>query len=666
MKYFILFLFVVSISKTAFVQDRTTDSLKMLLGQQKEDTSKIQVLLSLADKFEERNRDSALYYAKQALERSVNNKHFKYQIQSLLLLNNLFREAGDYPRAIEFAFQSLRLSEQIKDTLMMYNSNRYLCFTYSHLNDFRTVLQYARKNKQLVNTGYFDNEKNSERYHFMGYISIMAGAFERLNILDSALSYRRLSYRVAGGDKVFLALASNGLAFIHSKLNNIDSAFMYFRQGSFYAKGLRQDLIAIAQLGIAKLYAQKQIKDSAIYYAKLSLQVSQNIKAPSHELSATSFLYELYSKISPVDSAYKYLALTIALKDSLYDYEAIKQVQNLGYTESLRQQQLEQARNEARQQYATKVRIYSLIAGLLVLIIVAFILYRNNKQKEKANLLLHHKQQELENTLEDLKNTQAQLIQREKLASLGELTAGIAHEIENPLNFVNNFSALNTELVEEMKQEMDKANYEEVKSIANVIQENELKISHHGQRADAIVKGMLEHSKATTGKKELTDINAIAEEYLRLSYLGLKAKSIAFNAAFKTDFDESIGKIQVVPQDIGRVLLNLYNNAFYSVTEKKNQQNGTFEPMISVSTKKIGNKVIICVKDNGMGIPNKVLDKIFQPFFTTKPTGQGTGLGLSLSYDIIKAHGGEIKVETNEGEGAEFTVQLSALKYFEI
>jgi signal transduction histidine kinase len=276
----------------------------------------------------------------------------------------------------------------------------------------------------------------------------------------------------------------------------------------------------------------------------------------------------------------------------------------------------------------------------------------------------------LQQALNELKLTQEQLIQSEKMASLGELTAGIAHEIQNPLNFVNNFSEVNSELINEMKEELTKGNMEEVKTIADNIDENEQKIMHHGKRADAIVKGMLQHSRSSNGVKEPTNINALADEYLRLSYHGLRAKDKSFNAIMKTDFDESIGKINIIPQDIGRVLLNLYNNAFYAVTEKAKQQTSGlpagqagYEPSISVTTKKINNKsdsyrIELTVKDNGNGIPQKVIDKIFQPFFTTKPTGEGTGLGLSLSYDIIKAHGGEIKVETKENDGTEFIIQI--------
>jgi signal transduction histidine kinase len=245
------------------------------------------------------------------------------------------------------------------------------------------------------------------------------------------------------------------------------------------------------------------------------------------------------------------------------------------------------------------------------------------------------------------------------MASLGELTAGIAHEIQNPLNFVNNFSEVNGELIEEINNESD---ITEIKAIANDIKQNNEKISFHGKRADAIVKGMLQHSRASISKKEPVDINALADEYLRLSYHGLRAKDKDFNATLQTDFDESIGKINVVPQDIGRVLLNLYNNAFYSVIEKKKQSGDKYEALVSVSTKKENNTITITVRDNGIGIPQKVIDKIFQPFFTTKPTGQGTGLGLSLSYDIIKAHGGEIRLEGKEGEGAEFIVKLPTYK----
>ena len=268
-----------------------------------------------------------------------------------------------------------------------------------------------------------------------------------------------------------------------------------------------------------------------------------------------------------------------------------------------------------------------------------------------------------ESALSELQTTQRQLIQSEKMASLGELTAGIAHEIQNPLNFVNNFSEVSSELIQEMIEEVEKGNYDIVKDIVTDIRQNLEKINHHGKRADGIVKGMLQHSRTSTGQKELTDINELADEYLRLAYHGLRAKDKSFNAKFETNFDPSIEKINILTQDMGRVILNLINNAFYTVSEKKKKQaNVYYEPTVTVCTKKNGDKVELSVKDNGNGIPQKILDKIFQPFFTTKPTGQGTGLGLSLSYDIVKAHGGELKVVTKENEGSEFVIQIPLAK----
>lgn len=313
---------------------------------------------------------------------------------------------------------------------------------------------------------------------------------------------------------------------------------------------------------------------------------------------------------------------------------------------------------------------YGMYALLFGGIIWAYVQYRS-KALRKENMVLEqkveHRTRQLQESIESLKAAQAQLVQSEKMASLGELTAGIAHEIQNPLNFVNNFSEINKELLLEMKEEMEKGNLEEAKTLANDVIGNEEKINHHGKRADGIVKGMLQHSRSTNGQKELTDINNLCDEYLRLSYHGLRAKDKSFNAKFETDFDNTIPKINVVPQDLGRVILNLINNAFYAAGDRKKQNEPGYEPAVSVSTCKTGEGIEIKVKDNGKGIPKNIVDKIFQPFFTTKPAGEGTGLGLSLSYDIVKAHGGELKVETKEveaspddpaGRGTTFIIQL--------
>jgi two-component system, NtrC family, sensor kinase len=307
--------------------------------------------------------------------------------------------------------------------------------------------------------------------------------------------------------------------------------------------------------------------------------------------------------------------------------------------------------------------------------IAEFKLERTEKVKRTTAILLEETIEELEQkrkaieetnsalqaSLDELKSAQTQLIQSEKMASLGELTAGIAHEIQNPLNFVNNFSEVSRELLDEMKTEMDLGNTADAKEIAEDVMQNLQKILHHGRRADGIVKGMLQHSRTSSGQKEITDINVLADEYLRLAYHGLRAKDKSFNAKFETNFDTSIEKLNIVPQDIGRVILNLINNAFYAVSQKRAayaEAEKHFEPTVVLTTKKEDDLVIIKVKDNGNGIPQTVLEKIFQPFFTTKPTGQGTGLGLSLSYDIVKAHGGVLKVETKEGKGSDFIISL--------
>ncbi len=306
------------------------------------------------------------------------------------------------------------------------------------------------------------------------------------------------------------------------------------------------------------------------------------------------------------------------------------------------------------------------------LAITEFKLDRTDKIKRTTAILLEETIEELEQkrkaieesnsaltaSLKELKAAQALLIQSEKMASLGELTAGIAHEIQNPLNFVNNFSEVNIELSEEIEEAIEKGDLEEIRQLAADIKTNQEKIREHGKRADSIVKGMLQHSRTSVGEKERTDINALVDEYFRLAYHGIRAKDILFNARLDTVLDESIGMVNIIPQDIGRVILNLFTNAFYTVSERNKMGIPGFEPVVSVQTKREGDKILISVKDNGCGIPATIREKIFQPFFTTKPTGQGTGLGLSLSYDIIKAHGGELNVETNEGEGAEFIISL--------
>lgn len=305
--------------------------------------------------------------------------------------------------------------------------------------------------------------------------------------------------------------------------------------------------------------------------------------------------------------------------------------------------------------------------------LLKFKLERTEKDRETLSIMLEESVQdvqkkaatiekantELQEALENLKATQTQLIHAEKMASLGELTAGIAHEIQNPLNFINNFSEINADLVNELQSAVEERDFSEIADLLKNIRENEEKIVHHGKRADSIVKNMLLHSRSNANVKEPTDINALADEYLRLSYHGMRAKDKSFNATMNTDFDPSVGKIEIVMQAVGRVLLNLINNAFYAVMHRcKSTMGAGFEPTVSLSTKRTGNEILLVIEDNGCGIPDKIKDKIFQPFFTTKPTGEGTGLGLSLSYEIIKTHGGDIEVESSENKGTKFTIHL--------
>ena len=407
---------------------------------------------------------------------------------------------------------------------------------------------------------------------------------------------------------------------------------------------------------LADFYLYKKNNDSSLYYSIKSLEAMKRLGAISqieyNTGDAYEGVYKAYRLKSQLDSAYKYLALSQTASDSISHYriQSLAEFQKLTLSEQQRLQNIE----KERVVYQNRVRTYFLLFGIGVLLLLAIVFYRNNRQKQKAKI-------KIEQAYDNLKATQAQLIQSEKMASLGELTAGIAHEIQNPLNFVNNFSEINAELIDELQDELKAGKADAAISISNDIKENEQKISHHGKRADAIVKGMLQHSKSSTGTKESIDINKLADEYLRLSYHGLKAKDKNFTATIKTDFDETVEKINIIPQDIGRVLLNLYNNAFYAVAEEKKRQGDIYEPSVSVSTNKTSDHIFISVKDDGNGIPQNIVEKIFQPFFTTKPTGQGTGLGLSLSYDIIKAHGGEIKVETKGGEGTTFIISLPLL-----
>ncbi|HOY16682.1 MAG TPA: tetratricopeptide repeat protein [Haliscomenobacter sp.] len=437
---------------------------------------------------------------------------------------------------------------------------------------------------------------------------------------------------------------------VNSKMGNWKDAFTHYHQYIIYRDSFfnEENTKKLTAFQMQFDFDEKE----ALAKAKQAEEVA-NLKANS--LKAELMLLSETQKLRQKNAENEYK------RQNLEQQNTQNQLQRKIEAQQFQQEKL---RTESKNRF----RMYTLISALGIFLLVALMLFLNNRSKQKANTLLQNQKEEinaqkiiLEQTLTTLKSTQAQLIQSEKLASLGELTAGIAHEIQNPLNFVNNFSELSVELAQELKEEVEKPESDKalIIDLANDLAQNQEKINHHGQRASSIVKGMLEHSRTSTGVKEPTDLNALADEYLRLAYHGLRAKDSSFNATLETHFDATLPKVDVISQDIGRVLLNLINNAFYAVAEKAKQGIEGYAPTVTVRTKKLENAIEISVQDNGNGIPETIKDKIFQPFFTTKPTGQGTGLGLSLAYDIIsKGHGGTLSVETIAGEGTTFVITL--------
>ncbi|CAN5413193.1 hypothetical protein BH10BAC2_BH10BAC2_42330 [soil metagenome] len=642
----------------AYTQDTQYNSLKNLISSAKDDSTKFWKTAELLWGYLYSYPDSAVLYIEQNIllaqkMKSDDALHLVYvQYATLEQVN------GNYTGALQYCLQALRVAEHTNNFISICEAYFTLGDIYRETGDFEQAIYHVRKAKSMLESKVnpvFEEEKNNDIARVYVYCHVLVTqTFETFNQLDSALQYGKkvhdLYLRKGGGsaDTLFFSrILAPVMGNIYTKKGDYSTALNYYRLGAAIS-GSNKDLMDNYN-GAASIYKKMGQLDSSIFYANKVLALSKAAHFLIGKLEALNLLSDVYKSKHNTDSVAKYLELTIETKDSLFNTKKVMEVQNISFNEQLRQQEIK----DQQQQYQSRLRTYMLIGGLVVVLLLAGILYRNNLQKQKAKA-------KIEKAYEELKTTQAQLIQSEKMASLGELTAGIAHEIQNPLNFVNNFSEVNTELIEEMKTELKAGNNEEAIAIANDIKENEEKISHHGKRAEAIVKGMLQHSQASTGKKEPTNINALCDEYLRLAYLGFRAKDKDFSVALKTDFDENIDNINIIPQDVGRVLLNLYNNAFYAVNEKKKQNGDHYEPIVSVFTKKSNTKVEISVKDNGNGIPQKVLDKIFQPFFTTKPTGQGTGLGLSLSYDIIKAHGGEIKVESKEGEGTNFIIILPA------
>ena len=544
---------------------------------------------------------------------------------TLMTIGAIYERQLNYPEAIRIYTDALRKSKDVKDEGLIAD-------IYSRLGDIYTIQHNFSAALEADSTAYSLYLKlNNKR----GIAEVMIGignVFEKEGTLlkengDAINKFAAARDNYLGAQKIFTEINYPAIDWALLKLGNINIKLKNYPEARFYLeKALEIGLGNNSKEGIKENYLSLSILDSSLRDYK---------------------------------QAYNHYKLYILYRDSIINEANTTEIAQakMGYEfekkeSAARVAQAEKDADAAR----TKSFQYMLIGGFLLLAI--FLLW-NNRLKQKAK-------RKIEKAYTKLKSTQVQLIQSEKMASLGELTAGIAHEIQNPLNFVNNFSELSNELIDEMNAELEKGDIEEAKAIAADVKLNLEKINHHGNRAGDIVKGMLQHTRISTGTKELTDINALADEFLKLSYHGLRAKDKSFNAEIKTDFDKTIGKINIIPQDIGRVLLNLYNNAFYAVQERQKELAKKvtpfekvpplYQPTVSIQTKKINGDIEIRVSDNGNGIPPNIMDKIFQPFFTTKPTGSGTGLGLSLSYDIVKAHGGEIKVESKEAEMTTFII----------
>jgi len=588
-------------------------------------------------------------------------------IKTYLNLTDLYaNKIGNQNGVLDLAYKLLAISEKRNDKGLMADSYHSLGASYGALGNFlegnKNMEEAIRLYRELKDTlriaqasmilglSYASQKNFSQSEELLTYGRTLAKKLGQ----PEWLLY--IAYKWTGGsyeDEANAAESAGDTPVARIKrekaLRYYDSAIAYAHDPSFLSE-------LFGNLGWLNRTLQR-FSIAKVFFTK-GLAAAENSDSKKDIASNMEGLSEIYSFEGDYKKALEYYKRSKNIQDSLSQKEASDNlIQKKIQFDNEKKLAIAKAEQEERDAEAQRDRNfqYFIIALLAVLVlaglIIAFIQSRNSRQQRQAN-------RRLETAYSELKSAQAQLIQSEKMASLGELTAGIAHEIQNPLNFVNNFSDVNKDLLAEMNDEIDKGNLNEVKAIAKDVIDNEEKINHHGKRADAIVKGMLQHSQKSTGQKEPTDINALCNEYLRLAYHGLRAKEKTFNTEIKTDFDKSIGKINIVPQDIGRAILNLINNSFYAVNEKSKQGVPGYEPTVIVGTRTLQGKIEISVKDNGNGIPGSIKEKIFQPFFTTKPAGQGTGLGLSLSYDIIKVHGGEIMMETKEDEGSVFVILL--------
>jgi two-component system, NtrC family, sensor kinase len=663
MKKLAITLTLIALFTSAGAQHKKSDTLLVALQKAATDTNKFVALINLSRHYYITYPDSGIIYAQKGYEIAQKNNWADAQGFALKRMADSYGNISDYVKAMQYYFKALRAYESINDMFGEQTVYNNIGSTYLGKQDYKNALINLHKSKQLM-AAYLASHKPDNKTNRSSYIIFLnlGETYLGLKKVDSAEYYLNKS----NGTTKELTNAEEANEFkanIELDLGQIDAlkgdkknALKHFRSAVSVSNSIQDiDNLSKAYLSTAQLYHQYKQQDSAEYFGRKAIEVASAANFAQDVLDAGKVLYTYYDEDHNLPEAYKYYKITTAAKDSLYSQDKVKQLLSLDFDEKQRQQDIA----VAREQYRQNVRMYSLIAGFGVVLFFAIIFWRNSNQRQKANRLLQQQKEEIQTTLGELKTTQAQLVQSAKMASLGELTAGIAHEIQNPLNFVNNFSEVNEEMLGELKEELSAGHTQEALTIANDIQENEKKIRHHGKRADFIVKGMLEHSRNSTGERQITNINVLADEFLKLSYHGLRAKDKGFNAELITNFDANLPKVNVVQQDIGRVLINLFSNAFYAVHQKAKTAGPDYKPTVEVSTSAENGSIIIKVKDNGNGISDVIKDKIMQPFFTTKPAGEGTGLGLSLSYDIVvKGHGGTINVGTKDGEFTEFVVTL--------
>ena len=656
------------------------DSLRLVFENTTNDTLKMETSRYLGFYYHEKNTDSALYYQQTQLDLASKLGFKLWEADALELCGFLSRNRDRYPISLQYFQKAFSIAKDPNSEINCWkpellsmagtpSAARLSVLAFIHLDIGSLYNKTSNYEKEIYN--FTESIRIAEQLKDPILLSLTYGSFGdvffRLNKLDSALYYFQYSQVYAKKSQYLKYEGStlNNIGSVYFKRGDYDKASLYYYKAIVLAKKTgNYRSLAVVYIDLSKLFLITEQADSSLIYTRDALRISKMLKNPIIELSVTKMLTQIFAKTKDIDSAYFYQNAAISISDSMSREEKIVHMQNLEFSEQLRLSEL----LEEQEKYENMIKTRALISGLVLIIVVALILYRNSRVRRKAYKLLSKQRNEIQITLTELKTTQKQLVHSEKMASLGELTAGIAHEIQNPLNFVNNFSEVSNELIVEMNEEMANGDYKEASVIADDIKQNLEKISNHGKRASSIVRGMLEHSRTGNNKKQPTDINAMVDEYIRLAYHGMRAKDNSIQADFEVVLDENIKEINIVGQDIARVILNLINNAFQACAERSRSiksnksldfQNNEYKPTVIISTKLLNNVVEIRVKDNGNGIPEEIKEKIFQPFFTTKPTGEGTGLGLSLSYDIItKGHGGVLEVEPTDGEGTSFIVKI--------